>query len=439
MDVQHALLSKIVLHQEMRSAVESRITVECFNDPRYQRVYGYMLKHWTEYGTSPGEDVMTTAFPAMPWEDHVEPTLFFINAVLRRRKHSILLEGLTKAANYLDSTDPDAVDDIERLLSEALVTARLETNRSFDLDFTQQRQQYMELLAERRDDPGYLRGISTGFHGIDFVTGGLQPEHFIVLIGTPKSFKSATALAIAMHVHEQGKVPLYIGFEMSNTEQQDRLVSLLSGVGLTRIMNGHVKSDDVRAIRTALRKVEDMRSFIFSSDITSAMTVGGIQAKIQEYQPDVVIIDGVYMMTSELAKVEPGSPQALTSISRGLKRLAQATKIPILVTTQASLHRSKGGLSISSAMYSQSWGQDADILLGVERQKAEPGEELDTTGPATVKFRVLESRSGPRKDVLLEWDWNEGSVEEIDPQVQHQLLNNQSYKPDDDDDEEIRP
>jgi replicative DNA helicase len=134
------------------------------------------------------------------------------------------------------------------------------------------------------------------------------------------------------------------------------------------------------------------------------------------------------MMQSELPRVEPGSAQAITSISRGLKRLAQHSKIPIVVTTQASQTRSKGGLHMGSAMYSQSWAQDADILLGVERvAPSTPGggdeeNEIVTAGPVQVKFRVIESRSGPRKSVILEWDWTEGSVEEIDPVAQSKLL-----------------
>jgi hypothetical protein len=155
-----------------------------------------------------------------------------------------------------------------------------------------------------------------------------------------------------------------------------------------------------------------MRPFIFSTDITTTMTVGAIQAKIKDYQPDVVFIDGAYLMLPESEKVEPGSPQAMTSISRSLKRLAQSERIPIVVTTQASLPRSKGGLSISSGMYTQAWGQDSDVLLGVERLKGE--EDADESDPVHVKFRVLESRSGPRKDTLLLWDWRHGNVVELD-------------------------
>ena len=231
---------------------------------------------------------------------------------------------------------------------------------------------------------------------------------------------------MAKAVHEQAKVACFIGYEMSNVEQTDRLVSLYSGVSLTKIMNGTLSEKEFKAVQKALRAVEGMRPFIFSTDITAATTVSGVQAKIQQYQPDVVFVDGAYLMQSEQSGVEAGSPQAMTSISRGMKRLAQSQKIPIVVTTQASLTRSKSGLSLSSAMYSQAWGQDCDIMLGVERvrEEKEQAELVDeiNAGPAIVKFRVVESRSGPRRDTLLEWDWSRGSVTEIDVAKARQQL-----------------
>jgi DnaB-like helicase C terminal domain len=206
----------------------------------------------------------------------------------------------------------------------------------------------------------------------------------------------------------------------------DRTVSLLSGVSLTKIMNGTLNAREEKAIDRALAEIEAMRSFIFSTDITSATTVSGVQAKIQEYQPDAVFIDGAYLMQSELVRVEPGSPQALTNISRSLKRLAQSSKIPIAITTQASLVRSKGGLGLQSAMYTQAWGQDSDIFLGVERMGERVADETVSTDPVQVKFKVIESRSGPRKEVILEWDWNKGHVEELDAAVMRQRLDRRS-------------
>jgi replicative DNA helicase len=404
--------------------VNSRITPEFFSDDSYRRIYEYLLTHWGKYAMAPDEAVVKGAFPNFEPQDDPQPTEYFIDELRRRRKKQIAYAGMNTAVGlYKAEDDPDHIDKLLAVMHEAVVQARLETAVFEDEDLTLTGNEYLRLIEERMEDPGYLRGISTGYRGIDLVTGGLQPEQFVVLIGTPKSFKSATLLSVALNIHAQAKVPLFIGFEMSNIEQKDRAYSLLTGLSLTKVMRGSLSLRDQRLIEKAVHLLEGQRSLFFSTDISSATTVSGVQAKIQEYQPDAVLIDGAYLMQSEIPGVEPGSPQALTSISRGLKRLAQSMKLPIMITTQASLVRSKGGLSLGSAMYTQAWGQDADIFMGVERESIE-GKE-DDSGPAIVKFRVIESRSGPRKDTYLEWDWNHGSVQEIEPSVREALQQQQ--------------
>ena len=416
-DWSHAFLSKVILEEEMASAVNARITPEFFRNEEHRRIYEFLLEHFGTHGTAPDEHVVAQAFPTARWKPQRQALSYLIERMQHDRMFVILTQGLSDAADYVQSEQPLQVAEV---IQEALIQARLETSKSLDVDFTTTRAAIEELLIDRMDNPGQLRGISTGFGGIDYVTGGLQPEQFVVLLGTPKSFKSATLLAMARAVHRQAKLGLFIGFEMSNIEQQDRNVSLESGVSLTKIMNGTLTQKEFKLVQEALRRVEGMRPFLFSTDISSATTVSGVQAKIQQYQPDVVFVDGAYLMQSEQSGVEQGSPQAMTSISRGLKRLAQAQKIPIVVTTQASLTRSRNGLSLSSAMYTQAWGQDCDIMLGVERvrdDKTDSAVELVdevNSGPALVKFKVVESRSGPRRDILLEWDWSHGTVNEID-------------------------
>lgn len=433
-DWQHAFLSKVVLDGEIMAAVNARITPDFFPDDQYRKVYTFCLDHWQSYGTPADEDVVHGAFPAMRWKPQAQPIGFLIDRLLAHRQFVIVTGGMTEAANYVHDPpdDPETARHLIEPLQGALIQARLETSAARDFDITLSRSSIEELLEDRQQNPGHLRGISTGVDGIDYVTGGLQPEQFIVLIGTPKSFKSATLLHMARAVHQQARVPLFIGFEMSNTEQTDRLLSLASGVSLTKIMQGKFNLQEFREIQKALKLLEDMRPFLFSTDITSATTVSGVQAKIQEYSPDVVFVDGAYLMQSEIPGVETGSPQAMTSVSRNLKRLAQSQRLPIVVTTQASGPRSRGGLSLSSPMYSQAWGQDCDILLGVERQTKD---DEDETGEATVKFKVIESRSGPRKEVYLVWDWSKGSVRELDPVKERQKFTPRSRLQDPDDDE----
>ena len=295
-----------------------------------------------------------------------------------------------------------------------MMRARVETAPALDMGFNAMGRQARLALDERILDPGYLRGISSGFQGIDYVTRGFQPEQFVVIIGLPKSLKSSLLLYMRLKAQEQVKTAMFLGFEMSNEEQQERISSLISHVSLTNILNGEVSLKEQNAVDLAWREREHMREPIMSTDMENAMTVSGVAGKVMEYQPDVVFIDAAYLMQAELPKVEQGSPQALTHIARELKKLAQAQKIPIVVTTQASQTRSRGGvLNAESAMYTQAWRQSADVMLGIERTEPEGND----SGEVVLKLKVLSSRSGPRAETLLVWDWNQGQVVEIDPRA----------------------
>jgi replicative DNA helicase len=410
MDIQRSLLSCLIHDGSIAYVVSAKITPSFFTDAKYRRIYEFVLEHWRTYGTPADLAVVNAAFPSYTWERDAQGLDFFINGLRQRRKRAIVLEMVGNVMEQVNAKDePNSMDNAVSIVQEALVQVALETTPTLDIDFTQQAAMIEQLLDERESNPGYLRGISTGFQGIDYVTGGLQPEQFVVMIGLPKSMKSSTMLAMAKAVHEQGRLPLFIGFEMSNIEQQDRLVSLYSGISLTKVMNGTLSLRERETVAKAMRRVESSRAFITSADLTTGTTVSGIQAKIMEYRPDVVFIDAAYLMRSELPKTEPGSAQALTDIARSLKQLAQSQGIPIIASTQATLTRSKGGLNMFSAMYTQAWGQSADVLLGVER--VDP--DASDTGPVTIRFKVLASRAGPRAESILMWDWNGGAVTEL--------------------------
>lgn len=412
MDVQRALLSRLIRDGDIVKAVNARVTPEFFTDDKYRRVFEYMLDHWRRYSTPADIGVVASAFPSYEWPEYEQTSDYFIDELRQRRKRVLLLDVMSEAITLLNTSDePDALNSAEEILQDGMIKLRLETSSTADYDFTQREDLIFDRLDERAANPGIMRGIPTGFRGIDFVTGGFQPEQLIVMIGLPKSMKSSTMLKMAMNVHDKAaRIPLFVGFEMSNEEQEDRMISLLSGLSLTDVMNGYYNLREEERIHRAVRLFNSGRAFVTSADLSSTTTVSGVQAKIMEFQPDVVFIDGAYMMHSEIPKVEQGSAQALTDVARGLKRLAQSQKTCIVVSTQASSTRAKGGLNMFSPMYTQAWGQSADVLLGVER--------VDPTAsdfdPVAIRLKVLASRSGPRSETLLMWDWNHGRVDEME-------------------------
>jgi replicative DNA helicase len=126
---------------------------------------------------------------------------------------------------------------------------------------------------------------------------------------------------------------------------------------------------EVEKIETTLRMRKNMHPFLMSEDSSSLTTVSAIAGKIQQHRPDMLIVDGVYLMDDEQGEPK-GSPQALTNITRSLKRIAQRFDIPIIGTTQVlgwKLGNKKSRkITADSIGYTSSFSQDSDLVIGVE-------------------------------------------------------------------------
>lgn len=413
MDVERALLAKIVNDQSLPLAVKARITPEFFRDDTYRRVYEFMLDHWRKYTQAPDLTVIKRSFPSYDWTTSHHSLDWLIDAMRERREHTIAVTALEECARLLNvSDDPERTSKIVDLMANAAMRCRAETTSSVDENMVEYTDQIMDLLRHRADNPGSLRGIPTGFDGINHATGGWQPEQFVVLMGLPKSLKSSVMLFMALHAHAQAVKTMFLGFEMKNQEQYLRAVSLLAEVSLTKVLNGQMDAREMRRCQDAMNKLKGKRDFLFSEDITNGLTVSGVKAKILDYTPEIVFIDAAYLMQSEIPGIDTTSPAAMTDVARSLKQLAQAMRIPVVVSVQASQTRASGGrLNAGSAMYTQAWRQSADVLLGSERASTDE-EVLANNGLVTVLLKVLASRSGPYAESVIRWDWGSGIVEE---------------------------
>jgi replicative DNA helicase len=196
---------------------------------------------------------------------------------------------------------------------------------------------------------------------------------------------------------------MFQSFEMSNHEQQTRHDAMRSNISHARLTRGGLKTDEEARYQKALKRMENMHNF-YLTDSSSAQTVSGLSAKIEKIQPDVVFVDGVYLMIDEVSG-EQNNALALTNITRNLKRLAQRTKKPIVVTTQVlEWKMKKGRVSAGAIGYSSSFYQDADVILALERQ--------DPEDDSSRLFRVEASRNCGRVETELLWDWENGKFQE---------------------------
>ena len=134
-------------------------------------------------------------------------------------------------------------------------------------------------------------------------------------------------------------------------------------------------------------------------DAVNGITVSALAAKIEQCKPDIVFVDGVYLMMDEITG-EMNTPQSITNITRALKRLAQKIDKPIVITTQTLLWKMRAGkVTADSIGYSSSFFQDSDVILGL--QPVEEDEELRL-------LKVVASRNCPPSETAITWRWETG-------------------------------
>lgn len=402
---ENLLLSKIISSGDLDTVVKLGIKPDHLSGD-WSTPWKWVVEFTRAHGAVPTSRAFSNEFGDITlYEADGETFSGLVDEIIFAYKNRLLVETISDVMPKLSNGD---VDGALKELSSGIQKANVESVRLRDVDIIQNWEKRLARYEEMRNTPNALRGIPTGFHGLDRITFGLRPQQFIVFAGEPKRGKSLFALIIANSAHVHGKRPLFVSFEMSIEEQEARYDALIAKVPYSRILSGDLSKKEMERIRKALAARRNMQPFVFSEDTSSLTTVSALAGKVREYQPDVLIVDGVYLMDDEEGEAK-GSPQALTNITRGLKRLAQSMDIPVVSTTQVlswKLGNKKTRAVTADAIgYTSSFAQDADLILGVERNP-------DFDDQAII--RVVLARSAPNGMVHIQWDWQTMDFTELD-------------------------
>lgn len=401
---EHLLISKIIQSASVTEVVDAGVRPDHFTT-ELSTVYMWILSYWREYSAVPTPRVVKQQFADLQLVNaEAEPFPRLIDELYMAYKHKHLVLAVTAATPSLNSHD---TDEASRILSEGLQKAALEVAHLRDVDIIQSWEQRIERYKEMRETPNFLRGIPTGFNGLDKITAGFRPQQLITFVGEAKKGKSLMTLIMAQAAHAHGITPMYVSFEMSIEEQEARYDALVAGVSHNKIMRGDLNLAELEKIEKSIRIRKNMHPFIMTEDASSLTTVSAIAGKIQQYRPGLVIVDGVYLMDDENGEPK-GSPQALTNITRALKRLAQRFDVPLIGTTQVLAwklgNKKSRQITSDSIGYTSSFAQDSDLILGVES-------DPDIDNQAII--RVVLARTAPKGEVRIKWDWDNMNFTEV--------------------------
>jgi replicative DNA helicase len=403
MSTEAKLLGSIIHVRDLSPLFERNVSDAWFPDEEDKRVWTFLRSHFAKYAECPSVEVVKANFPTYQIHELTDSVDYLLDDLIdKRRKNSITATIRTAVEEIQNNKDHESAlmviqGGIVRLEEEGL-------NKTSDVNLVQTTESRWDDYIFRKNNPGLL-GVATGFPTIDAVTNGLQKGQLIVVVATPKTGKSTLALQIANNIHKQGLSPMFQSFEMTNREQQDRYDSMRAQISHNRLITGSLNAEEEKRYKESLDKMSEDEANFWLVDSAHGITVSAIQSKVQTLQPDVIFIDGVYLMMDEQTG-ESNTPQALTGITRSLKRLAQRMNKPVVITTQAlNWKTKKGKVSTDSIGYSSSFLQDADVVFGLERED----ENVDDTRI----LKVMAARNSGNVEASLMWDWASGMFREM--------------------------
>jgi len=371
----------------------------------YSKEFDAIIEHYEKYGKVPDKKVFRGKFPDIQLPSCQQSINFYIDEVKTAYLYSEVARINEKTVELMKEYKP--VEALQYTVGE-LQALQAIGQVSADVNLTTTVDKRIERYAKKRKQ-GIVSGIPTGWIRLDQETTGWQPGDLSFILSRTGNFKSWTLVAWAVNSWIAGYFPLFFSREMGREQIARRIDAYVTLMRFKDIKTGTISDDDFKKFKDRLRKTfKDKPPFqIIDSAGAQDFRPSFIQSKIKQYKPDVVYIDGVYMLSGPSAKTDW---EKQTIITRSVKQIALNEKIPIVGTTQA--HREAAGkkkkIELKNFAYSDSYGQDADNVVALNRIWDPIMEQYKNE----VIAELIKSRDGEIIRMHIDVDLNSMKIEE---------------------------
>jgi replicative DNA helicase len=254
--------------------------------------------------------------------------------------------------------------------------------------------------VQRQKEIGAI-GIKTGLPGFDnYLPAGIMPGQLGVFLAYPGIGKSWFALYMAVQAWKQGKSPLIISLEMSETEVRNRVFAIM-GEGLwshRKLSNGEIEIADLK--RWHSKELAGKPEFhIISNDSGGEVTPSVIRGKIDQYKPDLIIVDYLQLMSPN--QKSDNETVRMKNLSRELKLMAISEEIPIIAISSATpddVNKLDTVPTLGQTAWSRQIAYDADWVLALGR----------ATNSDILECVFRKNRNGFMGEFLVQVDFDKG-------------------------------
>jgi len=335
----------------------------------YRDIWNFIVNHYENHKRVPSKETIKQHHPDFEFISTPEPIEYYIDEA---KKESLAYQtrSIVSKAHSLIS-DTGARQALSYLMEETSKLYKFSSNLK-DTDLVGEWKERSEDLKERSKNKKEIQGIPSGINVIDKVFGGWQPGDFVVLLGWTGVGKSFIARLFAVNAWKAGYRPLIISLEMNKQQEGQRLDTLLNNG------EGHfTNSDLVKANPAIIETYEKWAEATFTgkhaihlvtSEGLETADQNMVQAKIDQYHPDIVILD--YHGLFDDASGSRTETEKAKNLSKAFKRMAVKNNVPIVdvaAVTMADGH-SERPPELEEVAWSKQLAYDADLVLAIHRE-----------------------------------------------------------------------
>ena len=386
-----AVLEDKQLHVLLQANVEGLLRT-------HSDIWEFIRKYAEINGTVPPKTLVVEKFRDFSPVEGIGATKHHLEELQAEYLQTSLKQILVAAAT--DVQDGKGVQVLESLITK---TSELKKNTSVirDIDVTdlQSAVSYYENV-QKQQELGML-GIKTGLPGFDnYLPSGIMPGQLGVMLAYPGIGKSWLSLYFAVQAWKQGKSPMVISLEMSETEVRNRVFAIM-GEGLwshRKLSNGEIDIEDLK--RWHSKALEGKPEFhIISNDTGGEITPSVLRGKIDQYRPDFVIVDYLQLMSPN--QKSDNETVRMKNLSRELKLMAIGEEVPIIAISSATpddVTKLDTVPTLGQTAWSRQIAYDADWVLALGR-----GANSDI-----IECVFRKNRNGFMGDFLVQVDFDKG-------------------------------
>lgn len=260
-------------------------------------------------------------------------------------------------------------------------------------------------------------------------TNGWKNGNLIILAARPGMGKTAGALEYGYEPAKQG-IPIgFFSLEMTSKELAGRLLSKESYINSQKINNANLDSYELTAIKKDVVKFKNMPFYI---DDTPSLNIVRLRSKamrmVREFKIKLLIVD--YLQLMDGVTKNGTRENEISTISRGLKKLAKELNIPVIALSQLSREvekRPSKKPQLSDLRESGSIEQDADMVIFYLRPEyygydTYPYGNTEIAANGLLIKIIAKFRGGVTGEIKARWIGETTSIVDYDREIETPVI-----------------